>query len=82
MNYIKKVLEKDNVSIEELISCFEMVKQNGDVVVIKFDGERKENYYTVFITFPLAKKKEMIRADENNLQMALMKTLSEYIKID
>ncbi len=82
MNYIKKILEKESASIEELISCFEKVKQNGDVAVIKFDGERKENNYTDFITSPLTKKREMIRADESILQIALVKVLNEYVKIE
>ena len=39
---IKKILEKQSVSFDDLLACFEQIKENGDVAVIKFDGERVE----------------------------------------
>ena len=80
MNLIKERLEKQSSSIEELIKCFEYVKDNGDIAVIKFDGERNEKGYTVFISFPVTKKREMIRADENDLREALVKVLTRYVE--
>ncbi|TRX35069.1 hypothetical protein [Flavobacterium restrictum] len=80
MKIIKEILEKDNLSIEDLIYCFEQVKKNGDIAVIKFDGERDEIGYTIFISFPLIKKREMIRADENSLKVALIKVLTKYLE--
>ena len=78
MNNIKEILEKEDSSIEELINCFDQIKNNGDVAVIKFDGEREEDQYTVFITFPNRKDREMIRADESILKNALIKVLKDY----
>jgi len=78
MNFINEILKKENPSIEDLISCFEVVRKNGDIAMIKFDGERIEDQYTVFISFPPIKKREMIRSDENNLTIALLKVLKEY----
>lgn len=80
MNLIKKTLEKESPSLTELIHCFESVKGNGDVGVIKFDGERIENGYTVFISFSSSKKREMIRADEHQLERALIKVLTKYVE--
>lgn len=51
MNYIVDVLKKDNFFFEDYINCFEQVKVDGSVVVIKFDGEREVNFYIVFILF-------------------------------
>ncbi|XZF15426.1 hypothetical protein ACTHGU_04750 [Chitinophagaceae bacterium MMS25-I14] len=79
MEQIKTVLKKEKPSLEELMYCFELVKNNGDIVVIKLDGERKEKGYTAFITFPLSKKKEMIRVDEDNLETTLITVLSMYV---
>lgn len=76
---IKNILNKSHSSMEELIECVEKVRENGDVVVIKLDGERSKQQYTVFITSP-ATKKEMIRADESTLKEALLKVLHEYLK--
>ncbi|OIN55616.1 hypothetical protein [Arsenicibacter rosenii] len=81
VNLIKNILKKESPSFNELIDCFEQVKRNGNVVVIKFDGERSENGYTIFISFPLLKNKEMIREDTNDLKTGLMKALSKYLEI-
>jgi hypothetical protein len=79
MNYINKVLQGHNPSMEELINCFEEVRKNGDVVVMKFDGERASDQYTIFITFS-QKKKDMIRFDGDNLQSTILSVLGEYVK--
>lgn len=79
MSFISETLKKQTHSIEELINCFEYVKKNGDIAVIKFDGERNENEYTVFISFPVSKKREMIRSDESDLKKALVEVLTKYI---
>lgn len=52
MHLIKRMIEKPEISLEELMTCFERIKLKGDVVVIKFDGERDEDAYTVFVSFP------------------------------
>lgn len=80
MGFIREIIEKQDCSIEELIGCFEQVKKNGDVAIIKFDGERNENQYTIFITFPFVKKREMIRADVSDLKKGLIKVLIKYIE--
>lgn len=78
MKFIKEIIEKQNPSIEELINCFEKIKLNGEVAVIKFDGERESNEYTVFVSFPKGER-EMIRADESDLKIALLKVLTKYV---
>ncbi len=80
MKYISEILKKTNPSFEDLINCLEIIKKEGDVSVIKFDGARTDNSYTVFVTFAINKNKEIIRADENDLKRAIIKVLSEYIK--
>lgn len=80
MDYIKRILENESLSFEDLIKCLERVKQNGDIAVVKFDGERIENSYTVFISFPQIKNKEIIRVDESDLKIALIKVLKIYIR--
>lgn len=79
MKNITEILHKENPSIEELINCFEVVKNNGDVAVIKFDGERSENQYTIFISFSSKKARDMIRIDESDFKIALLKVLKAYI---
>ena len=76
---IKKVLEQSSYSIEELIQCFETVKENGNVAVIKFDGERTTNQYTVFISFP-STERQIIRSERSTLKEALENVLRAYIK--
>lgn len=76
---IKEILQKKNPSVEALISCFEKVRQHGNVGVIKFDGERAQAAYTVFISFP-GKETQLIRADEDELKNALTNVLTVYVK--
>ena len=76
----EEIINSHHPTLESLMRCVEMVKQNGDIVVLKLDGERKENHYTAFITFPLSKKKEMIRADKSTLEEALLKILTVYLE--
>ncbi|MCW4467912.1 hypothetical protein OGH69_02955 [Flavobacterium sp. MFBS3-15] len=76
---IKRVLDQSSHTIEELIQCFEIVKENGNVAVIKFDGERISNQYTVFISFP-SEDRQIIRSDKKTLKEALENVLRAYIK--
>jgi hypothetical protein len=77
MEEIRKILKLENPSFDELIQCFEIIKDDGAISVIKFDGARKENQYTVFISF--SSNREMIRIDSDNLRTALIKALQFYI---
>ena len=76
---IKNILEKQSASFDDLLYCFEQVKENGDVAVIKLDGERSKNQYTVFISFPQDENKPMIRADSDDLKEALLSVLNHYV---
>lgn len=78
MDYIHSILKKDTPTLSELIDCFEKVKQNGDIAVIKFDGARKETQYTIFISFQ-DNKREIIRSDGDDLQKAMLNVLARYI---
>lgn len=80
MNFINKILDNQNSSIGELIECLDIIREKGDVVVVKIDGERHENAYTVFVTFP-RKDREMIRADEDDLKHALISVLRKYVEL-
>jgi len=79
---IAAILGKNSneISVEDLIFCAEIVRGNGDVFLIKFDGARDKNQYTTVITFPSGMA-EMIRADEASLNTAFMKILREYVEI-
>jgi len=59
--------------------CFEKVRQHGNGGVIKFDGERAQAAYTVFISFP-GKETQLIRADEDDLKNALTNVLTVYVR--
>lgn len=76
---IQNALERDQIDVIELIACLERLKEEGNVVVIKLDGERQEKQYTVFISFPVKLNLQMIRADEGSLIIALKKVLKQYM---
>ncbi|MCE3074659.1 hypothetical protein [Chryseobacterium gwangjuense] len=77
MNYIEQVLNED-FALEDLLMCFETIKENGDVAIIKFDGKRDNNPYTLLISFSNGKR-PMLRIDSNNLKEAMQNILKQYI---
>jgi hypothetical protein len=78
MSNIRNIVNGSNASLEDLIYCFDIIRQNGDVAIIKFDGERVSNPYTVFITFHTTKNRAMIRVDGSDLKVSLVEVLSKY----
>lgn len=80
MNAIRQILAQEACSIESLIYCMELVREEGNVAVIKLDGLRSGKQYTVFITPPNGNIDEIIRADEATLEAALRKVLAAYVK--
>ena len=59
------------MSIDDLLIQINKIKDLGDLVFIKFDGEREENHITVIISYPIAKQKEQIRIDGDDLKEIL-----------
>ena len=66
------------MSIEEQIKVLERIKDDGNIVLIKFDGERKENQVTVVIGFPPLSSKETISLEGNNLNTLLDRLINIY----
>lgn len=79
MELIKQTIGGTNPSIADLIKCIDLVKAHGNVVALKLDGLRAENQYTAFITFPPDQGREMIRADDNSIELALLRVLKSYV---
>ncbi|SMC75033.1 hypothetical protein SAMN04488524_2548 [Pedobacter africanus] len=63
------------------IAYLEKIKDDGNVVVIKFDGERLDTQYTVFISFPVGLNRPMIRVDKSSLIEALRDVVKEYLSV-
>ena len=81
MSFIIETLKHENPTIEDLLTCFDMVLQDGNVAMIKFDGERMEKSYTVMISFPGKKQNlGLIRNDGDNLKVMLTEVLQKYVK--
>lgn len=70
----------DELTVEDLIHCFELVKARGDIGFVKFDGLREQNFYTVFINFP-DEASRIVRADLPTLKESMYSVLTRYVKI-
>lgn len=66
------------MSTEEQIEVLERIKDDGNIVLIKFDGERAENQVTVVIDFPPLSGKETIRLEGNDLNILLDDLIDTY----
>lgn len=80
MRNINEIIGDCNSSYDDIIKLFERIKDDGNVVVIKFDGERESNKYTSFISYPNQPSKELIRYDGDNLKEILLNLLKDYYK--
>lgn len=80
MRNINEIIGDRNSSYDDILEYFEKIKNDGNVVVIKFDGERDDNKYTSFISYPNQPSKELIRYDGDNLKEILLNLLKDYYK--
>ena len=58
----------------------ELIKNNGDTLILKVDGERKNNFFTVVIAFP-NQDHESLRLDHADLEIAVSIIVDRYSKI-
>lgn len=73
-------MEENNkeVTLERLFRYIEEIRERGDLVFIKFDGEREDDFVTIAISYPNYLGKEQIRHDGNDFKKVLLKCLNEY----
>ncbi len=78
MEQLKKFLESYNeLSNGEILEVFNLIGKNGDVILLKNDGLRDTNKFTVVIM----RFGESIRYDDETLSDALKKALDEYVNL-
>jgi len=77
---ISKFLKEDSMSSSQMLLCIEEVRETGNVFILKVDGERSENHYTVMITFPNSVY-ETIRCDDAELFAAVRSVLNDYYSV-
>ena len=81
MDRIHSVLSQDDCTLEDLVACLDHVMRDGNVAVVKFDGERVTEPYTMFISYPAAKgERDMIRVDGGDLKSGLRNLLAKYVE--
>ncbi len=68
----------NETTLEQLFLEVKRVQDNGDLVFIKFDGEREINHITIIISFNPKIDREQIRFEGDNLRELLKKALLEY----
>lgn len=79
---LKRIINKpiDTVTLDDLMNCFELIKDDGDIAMIKFDGPREIDHYTVvFIIQSL--REGSVRIDDASLKSAAMKALTRYYNL-
>lgn len=73
-------LELKDVTLERLFEYVSYIKDRGDLVFIKYDGERNANTITVIISYPppLNSIDNQIRFEGDNLKDLLIKLIYTY----
>lgn len=77
MGKISNIINKEQVTYDELFIALDEVKKAGNVFILKMDGERENHNNTIMITFPNSNK-EMIRYDNSDLKEAIKMALKDY----
>ncbi|WP_113672700.1 hypothetical protein [Vallitalea guaymasensis] len=67
--------------IDYFLPIIQEIRKDSSVVIIKFDGEREENIYTVLASGKNLGNEEAIRLDTSDLEGGLAYVCVEYAKI-
>ena len=71
-------LEKKAIDSKDIMDVFEEIGKNGDRILLKYDGSRGSNPFTVVIT--VADSSEIhFRSDSSTFENAFESTLHPYI---
>ena len=77
MDELRRFLDsEDDFSNDQILEIFNLVGENGDVILIKNDGIRDTRKFTVVITY----SGESIRYDDETISDALKKAVKKYLK--
>lgn len=73
-------LELENITLEKLFDYLSFIKERGDMVFIKLDGERDNNSIVVIISYPpsMNSVENRIMFQGDNLKDLLIKLVYHY----
>ncbi|MEL6628622.1 MAG: hypothetical protein AAFQ92_24085 [Bacteroidota bacterium] len=69
-------------SLEAIFQKVELIKEAGHIVLIKFDGERKEEKVTVVLNYLKDGKSSVFQRHGDDLLTLLRKLLEDYSQVD
>lgn len=75
---INELINKTDLSSGDIIEAISIVGENRDIIIVKNDGIRDDNRYSVII-ISSKKPEQSFRCDHNSLEVAMKKVLQEYI---
>lgn len=76
---LTEFVNRERLWPEDILDIISAVGRNKDVIIVKNDGIRDDNQYTVIIIS--SKNPEIsFRCDNNSLQVAIKEVLNKYIK--
>ena len=76
MERLQELINEPNLLTgDQIFEVIELIGNNGDIIIIKNDGLRIEDKFTVVITF----QGKSVRSDRDNLNDALIECLKQYL---
>ena len=76
---LTELVSREKLSPEDILDIISAVGRNKDVIIVKNDGIRNDNQYTVIIIS--SKNPEIsFRCDHSSLEVAIKEVLYKYIK--
>ncbi len=73
-----ELVNKDNLTSDDILNIITVVGRKKDVIIVKNDGVRNHEQYTVIIISSKHPDKSF-RCDNDSLQIAIKEVLKEYV---
>lgn len=67
-----------NITLEQLFLHIEIIKDRGDIFIIKYDGERDTDFITIIVLFKCDSLNLQLRFEGNNLNDLLKSAITNY----
>lgn len=75
---ILELVSKEKLAAQDILEVISVVGENKDIIIVKNDGIRDENQYSVII-IASGNPEKSFRFDSNLLQDAMKKALQAYV---
>ncbi len=68
----------DEWTLDDVWPLLDRAREEGAVILLKLDGERSRNWYTVVMSGGGMERKDVLHVDSPTMELAIARVLGEY----